>query len=219
VYVLSAFTNEPDYLNIGGALMRAQGGAVSVIGETSVQFEGSASFFMQAFFRQAYTLGAETVGEALTRAISGLSPRTPSGNWDEFRVTTQGNILLGDPALPVAGARDSRPAELPPGQVAQDETPAGRSWRVRATPNPASASMLIDVDPRAGVGAERFDVSVFDATGRRIRTLVHGTAPSGSVPVPWNLDDTSGERVREGLYFVRVSTSSESRTLRVIVLR
>ena len=78
--------------------------------------------------------------------------------------------------------------------------------------------MLIDVDARAGVGAERFDVSVFDATGRRVRTLVHGTAPSGSVPVPWNLDDVSGERVREGLYFVRVSTGSESRTLRVIVL-
>src|SRR5207247_9216404 len=114
----------------------------------------------------------------------------------------------------------SRPAGVAVSRAARDETRApGRSWRVLATPTPASAPLLSDVEARPGAGAGRLDMSVFDAAGRRIRTLDHGTARSGPLPVLWNLDDASGDRVREGLYFVRVSVGPESRILRVIVLR
>lgn len=98
-WFLSACTTTPGTSSIGAALLRnPNGGAVTVIGPVDLEFVTISTSFMQSFFDQAYQNGAESIGEALSRAI------VATGNaGDAGRLTTQGNLLLGDPALTLPG--------------------------------------------------------------------------------------------------------------------
>lgn len=70
-------------------------------------------------------------------------------------------------------------------------------------PNPA----LNDVELRFAMPTEgRASVMIYDAGGRRKRTLVEGTQPAGERALTWNLRDDGGHRVPPGLYFVRLET-------------
>jgi len=60
------------------------------------------------------------------------------------------------------------------------------------------------------------EVAVFDATGRRIRTLLSGRAPAGSLPLTWDGLDDRGRRAGAGVYFLRASTPGASATRRLV---
>ena len=62
--------------------------------------------------------------------------------------------------------------------------------------------------------ASNIDISVFDATGRKIETLKQGHTPAGSGEIAWN-----ASRVSAGVYFVRLSASGKSCTERVLIVR
>jgi hypothetical protein len=114
VYAMSAYTTDPgDPLSVGNALMRAgDGGAAAVIGATDCPYVYPNVILMNDFFARALGPNATPIGEALAGAIAANA--TLLG--DDFRVTTQGTMLLGDPALridsqgsaggPVAAALD-----------------------------------------------------------------------------------------------------------------
>ena len=82
------------------------------------------------------------------------------------------------------------------------------------TPNPArgAASLVLGLVSRAQV-----DVIVFDAAGRRVRTLAHGARESGRHALAWDARDERGARVRSGVYFVRASDGSVTRTERLVL--
>jgi hypothetical protein len=100
VYVMSAYTNAPDPpLSIGAALMRARhGGAAAVIGTTELQFVSLGDRMSREFFARALAPEATPVGAALANAIAALHAGFTS---DFVRLSTQGAVLLGDPALRV----------------------------------------------------------------------------------------------------------------------
>src|SRR5262249_58714606 len=50
-------------------------------------------------------------------------------------------------------------------------------------PNPSSADTRLEF---ALPSAANVDLSVFDASGRRVVTLVHGELSAGTYPVPWD---------------------------------
>jgi photosystem II stability/assembly factor-like uncharacterized protein len=81
-------------------------------------------------------------------------------------------------------------------------------------PNPArdATRLSLALGARAQVA-----VIVFDAAGRRIRTLARGTREPGSHALAWDLRDERGSRVREGVFFVRASDGSTTRTRRLVV--
>jgi len=98
---ISAFTTQPGPGSIGAGWMNdAVGGATSVLGTTDIQFLSVGSNFAREFLHQAFELHVPTQGEALSAAIVAL-PYTPS---DASRLTSQGNLLLGDPALAWPGS-------------------------------------------------------------------------------------------------------------------
>ena len=101
VYALSAYTTAPDPpLSIGAALMHApRGGAAAVLGTTDIQFVSIASNFMLAYFGEALGSDLPPIGVALARTITAIHSGSFFG--DIQRLTTQGNVLLGDPALHV----------------------------------------------------------------------------------------------------------------------
>ncbi len=86
---------------------------------------------------------------------------------------------------------------------------------VIAGPNPADASISI----RYGVAsATNVDLTVFDATGRAIRTLVNGRVSAGEYTVNWNGTDRSGKKVPAGVYFCRFNADRQL-TARVVISR
>jgi glucose/arabinose dehydrogenase len=88
--------------------------------------------------------------------------------------------------------------------------------RLAAFPSPARGAVTIEY-ARPAVGEVRLDV--FDAHGRRIRQLAADRAEApGLVRRTWDGRADGGERVRPGVYFVRLAAAGERWTRRVVVL-
>lgn len=92
--------------------------------------------------------------------------------------------------------------------------PATLALRARGGTVTGGASAF-DVDlPAAG----RVELGVYDIQGRRVRTLLDGTLDGGTHAVTWDGRVDSGASSRAGVYFVRLVTANERRTLKLIRL-
>ena len=89
---------------------------------------------------------------------------------------------------------------------------AGPRIAARVAPNPFGESVRVSFDaPLAGVPRP---AGVYDVRGRRIRQLTPGRDD-----LVWDGRDERGRSVPAGVYFIRVPTSGEDRTLRVVKTR
>jgi len=95
---------------------------------------------------------------------------------------------------------------------------AGPAVRVALSaprPNPSSSATRLEFSlPEAA----RVDLSVFDASGRRVATLLQGELSAGPRTATWDGRDSYGRPVSAGLYFARLTTpqgSAERRIARV----
>jgi hypothetical protein len=68
--------------------------------------------------------------------------------------------------------------------------------------------------PRAGEAA----LEVFDAAGRRVRTLARGSFAAGDHAVSWDGRGDGGARLGAGIYFLRLSAGAERAVRRVVRL-
>jgi hypothetical protein len=85
-----------------------------------------------------------------------------------------------------------------------------------ALPNPArELTTARFVLPSGGTA----QVSVFDAAGRLVRTLVDGAQPAGEHSVSWDYRDADGVRVPAGVYLMRLEFAGRSLTQRIVRLR
>ncbi len=62
-------------------------------------------------------------------------------------------------------------------------------------------------------------LEVFDAMGRRLRTLLAGSLPRGGSSVGWDLTAADGAPVPSGVYFARLSFAGGLRAARISVVR
>ena len=81
------------------------------------------------------------------------------------------------------------------------------------SPNPSRGVTRLTLDLAAAGHAE---VAVFDATGRRLRTLLSGTIDAGSHPVIWDGTEEGGAAAPAGVYFVRAGTPNGAVTRRLV---
>ncbi|MBZ0269620.1 DUF1929 domain-containing protein [bacterium] len=84
-------------------------------------------------------------------------------------------------------------------------------------PNPARGpvSLLLGVQ-----GAqEHISVTVYDVSGRRVRTIRSGVLPGGMHRLVWNLRDDGGNLAAPGAYFVRTQRSANVENHKIIVVR
>jgi flagellar hook assembly protein FlgD len=58
-----------------------------------------------------------------------------------------------------------------------------------------------------------------DVTGRAVRTLHDGRAPAGRSVLSWDGRDAAGKRTAAGIYFFRLESETDSRTLKGVLLR
>jgi hypothetical protein len=127
--------------------------------------------------------------------------RAPDGTgcWVRFPTPTPGTSNIGALAVPPGFPNGS-----------------GVLSGVRAVPNPFGASTEI----RFVLGQrEVVTAAVYDPAGRRVRVLHSGTLEPGSHALGWNGSQESGARAGAGLYFVRVSTATATKTCSMVLLK
>jgi len=80
-------------------------------------------------------------------------------------------------------------------------------------PNPSRGATSLTLElSRAG----QADVIVFDAGGRRVRTLLAGRLDAGSHTLGWDGTDDAGTRVGAGVYFVRARAAEGTARRRIV---
>ncbi|MBN1459323.1 MAG: T9SS type A sorting domain-containing protein, partial [Armatimonadetes bacterium] len=87
----------------------------------------------------------------------------------------------------------------------------------RCTPNPSSGSVAIsfDLPDRSTVR-----LSVYDLSGRRVAELLGPqNRVAGSHSLVWNGNDSTGQAVGSGVYFVRLDVGGRVSTSKVVIVR
>lgn len=87
---------------------------------------------------------------------------------------------------------------------------------LEAVPNPmASKTMLRYQTPKSG----QVELSIYNAAGQRVRTLVSGYKPAGWHAVGWDGRDERGARVSSGVYFASLHADGTLINTRLTVIR
>jgi hypothetical protein len=85
----------------------------------------------------------------------------------------------------------------------------------RPNPAPGTTRIVFDVpDVDAPV-----ELSVYNARGQRVKTLVRDPMEPGPHGVDWNCVDSCGSQVAGGVYFVRLRIGAEERIGKILVVR
>ena len=83
-------------------------------------------------------------------------------------------------------------------------------------PNPARGPVRLVFELARGAQVR---LELFDAQGRRVRTLADGAWAAGAASITWDLADEAGHRVAPGLFLARLRVGGEGATRHVIVVR
>lgn len=106
------------------------------------------------------------------------------------------------------GHRPSNTPVEPPVQV------SGTTWLAPAIPNPTgSGTVLKFYVPREQTAR----LAIYDAAGRRLRSLADGSLRAGVHQIAWDGRDESGTPPASGIYFVRLVVAGETFTTSVVV--
>jgi hypothetical protein len=82
--------------------------------------------------------------------------------------------------------------------------------------NPVSGELALRLALPRG---EALSLAVYDAAGRRVRTLLSGAWPAGTHEVTWDGRDQAGRMTPSGLYLVRLEAEGRAIVRRVTTLR
>jgi hypothetical protein len=104
----------------------------------------------------------------------------------------------------------------PCGVVAVPPADGAGARLATARPNPFSRSTAIRYAATDGGPVE---LVVYDLSGRRVRTLVHGTVSAGEHEVAWDGRDDSGRRLAAGVYFCRFRMGAAAETRRLVLVQ
>jgi flagellar hook assembly protein FlgD len=68
-------------------------------------------------------------------------------------------------------------------------------------------------------GGGEVRLSVYDATGRLVKTLVDGYQPAGARTVRWDGRNDQGQPMASGIYFYRMTAPAFSESRKMFLLR
>jgi aminopeptidase N len=80
--------------------------------------------------------------------------------------------------------------------------------------NPTVGPVRLAYELASAAGAR---IDIYDGSGRLTRTLLEGQRPAGRYTATWDRQGNGGHSVSAGTYFCRLSTGSESRTIRLVL--
>ena len=177
----------------------------------SVQSQGAIDFFWSATWSSTWLTLSPPLGK--TPAFPSVSVDAfalPIGNYEdtirlEASATTSGPILI-----PVTLAVDS---------ISAPTNELGFAlFQCRPSPFVTYHDPQTEI-PFNLVDADRVTLMIYDALGRRVRTLVSQSYSDGDHSVFWDGRDERGVVVASGRYFYRMVTSRGSQTRPLIVIK
>lgn len=148
-----------------------------------------------------------------TAAITNLKWYWASGSgvttFDRFIVDTVDGAAARDGDLPTPAADLAPSAD----RVAASEDASIALYR--PTPNPFATNMRFAyaIPVRGPV-----DIGVFDLAGRRVRSLAQGVQTAGQYQAVWDGFTDDGQRVRQGMYYLRAAVGSDRHVARLVYL-
>lgn len=95
----------------------------------------------------------------------------------------------------------------------------GSSGRVWIYPNPVTQKMTTISFAAPSGGRVPYTVSIYDARGRLVRTVAHGSSSDRNSSVYWDTRDSTGFPVPSGTYFCVVTFPSEAVRSKIMVVR
>jgi hypothetical protein len=131
---------------------------------------------------------------------------------DRVRLRVRG-CDLGAPTLVEAGLDDVSLQTFTP---VPPVPPGSGIALLGAAPNPGGTAFRLRVrlDREAGVR-----IGIFDAAGRRLRTLEAGPLGPGEHEVPWDGRAADGSRLPAGVYYSRLEAGGVERSAKLTILR
>ena len=104
------------------------------------------------------------------------------------------------------------------GEVGAGEADEGRmSLRLDPVhPNPSKTGANLSFAVPAG---GQVTLTVYDAAGRRVATVLEATMPAGRRTVTWNGRDRRGHSVPAGMYFAKLEAGGEAQVRKIVVAR
>jgi hypothetical protein len=121
-----------------------------------------------------------------------------------YRTNTNGALVVDDFSI-IAASGQAKPPDASPDsthQVAALPT----AFALHNYPNPFNIATRIRFDLPA---AAKVEVVIFDANGRRVKTLAEGWRPAGSHEVIWEGKNEAGVVLSTGTYFLRLHYRAE----------
>jgi hypothetical protein len=89
-------------------------------------------------------------------------------------------------------------------------------FRITGFPNPFNSSVTLSFTlPEQGWTC----LSMYDITGRKVRTLISGNFPAGARTTLWNGRDDSGYPVSSGVYLARLAQGKRNTIARMLLLK
>jgi hypothetical protein len=74
--------------------------------------------------------------------------------------------------------------------------------------------------PEIGLPAPKcLKLGIYDVCGRRVRSLIDGDVPAGTINLEWDGHDERGNLASTGMYFVRLSGDFGGRVVRAAIIR
>ena len=84
-------------------------------------------------------------------------------------------------------------------------------------PNPMNESVQIKFYLAAA--QQDFEMNIFDATGRKVKTIYRGELPAGSQTATWDATNDEGNRVEAGVYFFTMRSGTSVVTDRLMLIK
>ncbi|MFN8547536.1 MAG: S8 family serine peptidase [Candidatus Eisenbacteria bacterium] len=100
--------------------------------------------------------------------------------------------------------------------VAVEEIPTSGSWLYVNRPNPARPETMIRFR-LASSGAAK--VTIFDASGRRVRSLIDGSQAAGEHSAVWDGRDDAGRPVSSGVYLYKLESGDYKSERKMLLVR
>ncbi len=100
------------------------------------------------------------------------------------------------------------------------EAPVVSAFRLGQNyPNPMNPMTVIPFQVAAGSGSAPVRISIFDLSGRLVRSVLDTSLDSGDHTVTWDGTDDSGQTVHSGIYFYTLTSGGRSETRKLHVLK
>ena len=109
--------------------------------------------------------------------------------------------------------------DFPPGAVAEEVYISITPVSEYPEPERVVGGTVYEVAPVDLTLAGPVELTIFDVSGRRVRTLVRETQEPGAHEVVWDGRNDGGRQAAAGVYFYRLSAGRSSRVRKMVIIR